>query len=83
MVYKQSDGKEIGLLLGPSSANAFLPCLEKNWLDSCPQGFKPVFYRRKFVMVYTLVYRCVRICLDWIKFHIEITFLKKIFRKNG
>ena len=34
-------------------------------------------------MVYTLVYRCFRICSDWIKFHAKLTFLKKIFRKNG
>ena len=33
-------------------------------------------------MVYTLVYRCFRICLDWNKFHAELTFLKTIFRKN-
>ena len=34
-------------------------------------------------MVYTLVYRCFRICSDWTKFHAELTFLKKTFRKNG
>ena len=34
-------------------------------------------------MVYTLVHRCFRICSDWTKFHAELTFLKKIFRKNG
>ena len=27
-------------------ANAFLSYHEKNWLNNCPQGFKPVFYRR-------------------------------------
>ena len=33
--------------LGPSFANAFLSYYEKkNWLHSCPQRFKPVFYRR-------------------------------------
>ena len=37
----------------------------------------------KFGMVYTLVYSCFRICSDRIKFHAELTFLKKIFRKNG
>ena len=31
--------------LGFSFANAFLRNREKNWLNSCPQGFKPVFYR--------------------------------------
>ena len=37
----------------------------------------------KFGMVYTLVYRCFRICSNWKKFHIELTFFKEIFRKNG
>ena len=37
----------------------------------------------KFGMVYTLVYRCFRISSDRKKFHVELTFLKKIFRKNG
>ena len=32
--------------LGPSLANAFLSHHEKNWLNNCPQGFQPVFYRR-------------------------------------
>ena len=34
-------------------------------------------------MVYTFVYRGFRICSNWIKFHTELTFLKKKFRKNG
>ena len=34
-------------------------------------------------MVYTLVCRCFRICTDWTKFHAELTFLKRIFHKNG
>ena len=33
-------------------------------------------------MVYTLVYRCFKICSDWIKFHEEISFLKQGFLKN-
>ena len=36
----------MGSPLGTSLANAFLSYHEKNWLNSCPQGFKPVFYRR-------------------------------------
>ena len=36
----------MGSPLGPSLANAFLSYYEKNWLNNCPQGFKPVFYRR-------------------------------------
>ena len=34
-------------------------------------------------MVYTLVYRCFRICSNWTQFHTESIFLKGIFRKNG
>ena len=34
-------------------------------------------------MVYTLVYRCFRICLKWTQFHTESIFLKGIFQKNG
>ena len=32
--------------LGPSLANTFLSYYEKNWLNSCPRGFKPIYYRR-------------------------------------
>ena len=32
--------------------------------------------------VYTLVYRCFRMCSDQTKFHAQSTFLKRIFRKN-
>ena len=46
LLYKQIDGVAMGSPLGPSLANAFLSYHEKNWLNNCPQGFKPVFYRR-------------------------------------
>ena len=36
----------MGSLLELSLANAFLSYHEKKWLNNCPQGFKPVFYRR-------------------------------------
>ena len=159
---KQTDGVALGSRFGPSLANPFLSYHEKNWLNSCPQGFKPVFYRcyvddifvvfksndhlkyfqeflnfclinmsfsmeterqnnfsfldieviheqgkfpttiyrkptfkgvysnsesflpsvYKFGMACSLVYRCFCISLDWKKFHEEVTFLKRIFRKN-
>ena len=44
--YKQIDGIAIGSPLGPSLANAFLSYHEKNWLNNCLQGFKPIFYQR-------------------------------------
>ena len=34
-------------------------------------------------MVYTLAYRCFKICSDWTKFHKELSFLKQVFLKNG
>ena len=34
-------------------------------------------------MVYTLAYRCFRICSDWIKFTQELRFLEGVFLKNG
>ena len=45
------------------------------------ESFLPSVY--KFVMVYTLVYRCFCICSNWTQFHTELTFLKGIFQKNG
>ena len=50
-------------------------------VDSNFGSFLPSVY--KFCMVYTLVYKCFHICLDWKKFHAELTFLKKIFCKIG
>ena len=44
LLYKQIAA--MGSPLGPSLANTFLSYHEKNWLNNCPQGFKPAFYRR-------------------------------------
>ena len=45
------------------------------------ESFLPATY--KFGMVYTLAYRCFRICSDWTKFNQELRFLKGVFLKNG
>ena len=45
------------------------------------ESFLPATY--KFGMVYTLAYRCFRICSDWTKFNEELRFLKGVFLKNG
>ena len=45
------------------------------------ERFLPSVY--KFGMVYTLVYRCFCICLNWAEFHTELTCLRVIFCKNG
>ena len=34
-------------------------------------------------MIYTLAYRCFKICSHWAKFHEELNFLKHVFFKNG
>ena len=44
--YIQKDGVAMGNPLGPTLANAFLSFHEKNWLEQCPAGFRPIFYRR-------------------------------------
>ena len=37
----------------------------------------------KVGMIYTLVYRCFKICSNWTKFNEERNFLKHVFLKNG
>ena len=54
LLYKQIDGVAMGSPLGPSLANAFLSYYEKNWLNNCPQVFKPFFYRRYFDYIFLL-----------------------------
>ena len=44
-------------------------------------SFLPTIY--KSGMIYTLVYRCFKICSNWTKFHEELNFLKQILLKNG
>ena len=43
--------------------------------------FLPFTY--KFDTVYTLAYRCLRICSSWTKLHNELVCLKETFLKNG
>ena len=45
------------------------------------ESFLPRIY--KLGMVYTLAYRCFKICSDWNKFHEELSFLKQVFLKNA
>ena len=45
-LYKQIDGVAMGSPLGPTLANAFLVYHEKNWLEHCPEEYRPLYYRR-------------------------------------
>ena len=36
----------MGLPLGPTFVNIFMCYHEQNWLDNCPNDFKPVLYNR-------------------------------------
>ena len=45
------------------------------------ESFLPTIY--KFGMVYTLAYRCFKICSDWTKFPEEVSILKQIIFENG
>ena len=44
--YTQIDGVTMGSPLGPALAKSFMCNFENKWLKDCPQGLKPVFYRR-------------------------------------
>ena len=44
------------------------------------ESFLPTIY--KFGMVYTLAYRCFKVCSDWRKIYEELSFLKQVFLKN-
>ena len=44
--YKQIDGLGMGLPLSPTLANIFLCHHEENWLNNCPENFRPIFFKR-------------------------------------
>ena len=80
LLYKQIDGVAMGSPLGPFLANAFLSYYEKNWLNNCPQGFKPVFYRRYVDDIFLLFksndhLKCFQDFLN--SCHINMSFLWK------
>ena len=45
-LYLQLDGVSMGGCLSPILANAFLCIKEREWLENCPDDFKPNYYRR-------------------------------------
>lgn len=44
--YRQIDGVAMGSPLGPTLANIFLCYHERHWLSQCPNGFKPLYFKR-------------------------------------
>ena len=54
LLYKRIDGVAMGPPLRCSLANKFLLYHKKNWLHNCPQGFKPVIYRRYVDYIFIL-----------------------------
>ena len=54
-LYKQIDGVAMGSPLGPTLANAFLVCHEKNWLEHCPLEYKPLYYRKYIDDIFVLL----------------------------
>ena len=45
VLYNKVDGVAMNLPLCHTLTNAFLVHFEKNWLQNCPSGFKPHYYR--------------------------------------
>ena len=85
LLYKRTDGVAMRSHLGPSLANAFLSYHGKNWLNSCPQGFKPVFYRHYLDNIFVLFKS-----IDHLKYfqeflnscHINMSFSMETERQN-
>ena len=42
----KTDDVAVGFPLGPTLANAFLVCHDKNWLEHCPLDYRPLYYQR-------------------------------------
>ena len=85
-IYNQVDGISMGSSLGPVYANAFMCFRESEWLDACPEEFKPVYYRR-YVDDTFLVFRKrehVNMFLDYMNSqHDNITFTCEMERDDS
>ena len=76
----------MGSPLGPSLANAFLSYYEKSWLNNCPQGFKPFFYRRYVDDIFILfkwndLLKCFQDFLN--SCHINMSFSMKTEKRTN
>ena len=71
--------------LGPSLANAFLSYHGKKLLNNCPQGFKPVVYRRYVDDIFILFKSNDHLTYfqDFLNFcHINMSFSMETEKKN-
>ena len=85
LLYKQIDGVAMGSPLGPSLANAFLSYHEKNWLNNCLQGFKPVFYQHDVDDIFILFKSNdhLKYFQDFLNFcHINMSFSMETEKEN-
>ena len=55
LVYKETNVVAWDHLLDPLWQNVFLSHHEKTWLNSCPQGLKPVFYQHYVDNIFVLL----------------------------
>ena len=87
LLYKQIDGVAMGLPLERSLANAFLSYHEKkkNWLNNCPQGFKPAFYRRYVDYIFVLFKSNdhLKYFQDFLNSHISMSFSMETEKENN
>ena len=75
----------MGSLLGPTLANAFLVYHEKNWLELCPLGYRPLYYRRYVDDIFVLFnspesLKSFHICLN--SCHLNISFTTENEKHN-
>ena len=79
---KQSDGLGMSFPLGLAFANVFMCHFGKIWLKNYPTQFKPVVYR-SYVNDTFLLFHLTKLGSSMEKFHLDISFLKSIFKSNG
>lgn len=84
-LYQQRDGLGMGLPLGPTFANIFMCYNEQQWLNDCPQHFKPFLYKRYVDDTFLLFHdrSHVNLFLDYMNSkHPNIKFTYETEQKN-
>ncbi|XP_037779128.1 uncharacterized protein LOC119575548 [Penaeus monodon] len=81
-LYTQIDGVAMGSPLGPTYANAFLCHHEKEWLNQCPEEFKPNLYRRYVDDTFLLFKNCSQVEREFIPKQTVLQNPKKISKQE-